>query len=52
MAFVVDDVDVAPGAVRTGRATVVTAPDTEPRVERSSRFEDPNGIIVQFVQWV
>lgn len=52
LAFVVDDVDAAFDAVRTGGATVVTAPETEPWGERYCQFEDPNGIIVQFVQWV
>lgn len=52
LVFVLDDVDAAFDAVRTGGATVVTAPETEPWGERYCQFEDPNGIIVQFVQWV
>ncbi|BBY15530.1 VOC family protein [Mycolicibacterium litorale] len=52
LAFVVEDVDAAYEAVRAGGATVVTPPETEPWGERYCQFEDPNGIIVQFVQWV
>ncbi|KUI21782.1 glyoxalase [Mycobacterium sp. IS-1496] len=52
LVFVVDDVDAAFEAVRAGGAPVVTAPETEPWGERYCQFEDPNGIIVQFVQWV
>ncbi|KUI29588.1 glyoxalase [Mycobacterium sp. IS-1742] len=52
LVFVVDDVDAAFEAVCAGGAPVVTAPETEPWGERYCQFEDPNGIIVQFVQWV
>ncbi|MGE2713788.1 VOC family protein [Mycolicibacterium litorale] len=52
LVFVVDDVDAAFESVRGGGAPVVTPPETEPWGERYCQFEDPNGIIVQFVQWV
>jgi catechol 2,3-dioxygenase-like lactoylglutathione lyase family enzyme len=52
LAFEVDDVDAAFDSVRAGGATVVTAPETEPWGERFCQFEDPNGLIVQFVQWI
>jgi uncharacterized glyoxalase superfamily protein PhnB len=52
LAFVVDDIDAAFAAVRDAGAKVVTEPETEPWGERFCQFEDPNGIIVQFVQWV
>ncbi|GAB3217166.1 VOC family protein [Mycolicibacterium hippocampi] len=52
LAFVVDDVDTAYETVRAAGATVVTPPETEPWGERYCQFEDPNGIIVQFVAWV
>ena len=52
LAFVVDDVDAAYETVRANGAPVVTAPETEPWGERYCQFEDPNGIIVQFVQWM
>ncbi|BBZ34605.1 hypothetical protein MCNF_32100 [Mycolicibacterium confluentis] len=52
LAYVVDDVDHAFETVRAGGATVITEPQTEPWGERYCQFEDPNGIIIQFVQWV
>lgn len=52
LVFVVDDVDAAFDSVRGGGAPVVTPPETEPWGERYCQFEDPNGIIVQFVQWI
>ncbi|WP_193047431.1 VOC family protein [Mycolicibacterium baixiangningiae] len=52
LVFVVEDVDAVYEGVRAGGAPVVTAPETEPWGERYCQFEDPNGIIVQFVQWM
>ena len=52
LAFVVDDVDGIFRAVRDAGAQVVTEPETEPWGERYFQIEDPNGIIVQFVEWV
>ncbi len=52
LAFVVDDIDTAYETTRAAGATVITAPETEPWGERYCQFEDPNGIIVQFVQWM
>ncbi|WP_425004896.1 VOC family protein [Mycolicibacterium sp. S3B2] len=52
LAFVVDDVDTAYRALHAAGAKVVTAPETEPWGERFCQFEDPNGVIVQLVQWV
>ena len=52
LAVVVDDVDTAYETVRAAGAPAVTAPETEPWGERYCQFEDPNGIIVQFVQWI
>lgn len=52
LVFVVDDVDTAYETVRATGAPVVTAPENEPWGERFCQFEDPNGIIVQFVQWM
>ncbi|WP_237686385.1 hypothetical protein [Arthrobacter jiangjiafuii] len=31
---------------------VVTSPETEPWGERFAQYRDPNGLIVQLVQWV
>lgn len=52
LVFVVDDVDAAFARMRTAGATVVTPPETEPWGERYCQFEDPNGIVIQLVQWV
>lgn len=52
MVFVVDDIDAAHDRWVKDGAVVVTEPETEPWGERFSQYEDPNGIIVQLVQWV
>lgn len=52
LAFVVDDIDVTHDEWVKGGAVVITEPETEPWGERFSQYEDPNGIIVQLVQWV
>lgn len=52
MVFVVDDIDAAHDQWVKDGAVVVTEPETEPWGERYSQYEDPNGIIVQLVQWV
>ncbi len=52
LAFVVDDLDAVHQQWVADGATVVTAPETEPWGERFSQYRDPNGIIVQLVQWV
>ena len=52
LAFVVDDVDTAHRALQAAGAKVVTAPETEPWGGRFCQFEDPNGVIVQLVQWM
>ena len=52
LAFVVDDVDTAYQALHAAGARAVTPPETEPWGERFCQFEDPNGIVVQLVQWM
>lgn len=52
LVFVVDDVDAVYNTIRAAGAPAVTPPETEPWGERYCQFEDPNGIIVQFVTWV
>ena len=52
LAFVVDDVDAAYQALHAAGARAVTPPETEPWGERFCQFEDPNGIVVQLVQWM
>ena len=49
--FTVDGIDKHFAAIRDAGAKVVTAPETEPWGERYCQFEDPNGIIVQLVEW-
>ncbi|QKT07310.1 VOC family protein [Gordonia sp. X0973] len=52
LVFVVDDVDTSFATMRDAGAAVVTEPETEPWGERYCQFRDPNGIVVQLVQWV
>ena len=52
LAFVVEDIDTTFATMREAGAPVVTEPETEPWGERFCQFSDPNGIIVQLVQWV
>lgn len=51
IAFVVDDIDAEWERLR-GDVLVATAIETEPWGERYFQVLDPNGIIVQLVQWV
>jgi predicted enzyme related to lactoylglutathione lyase len=51
LVFVVDDVDAAHADLVSRGAEVVTEPETEPWGERFSQYEDPNGIVIQLVQW-
>lgn len=52
VAFEVDDLDTAFETIRAAGAEVVTPPETEPWGERYCQFADPNGIVVQLVQWL
>ncbi|MGL5817181.1 MAG: VOC family protein [Phycicoccus sp.] len=52
LAFVVESVDDTHATLVENGAPVVTPPETEPWGERYSQYEDPNGIIVQLVEWV
>ncbi|GAB11024.1 hypothetical protein GOARA_064_00260 [Gordonia araii NBRC 100433] len=52
LVFIVDDIDAAFTAMKNAGAPVVTEPETEPWGERYCQFADPNGIVVQLVQWV
>ena len=52
IAFVVDDVD-AECARLVGEGVEITTPlETEPWGERYFQVTDPNGVVVQFVQWM
>ena len=52
LVFVVDDVDVEYRRVRAEGVEITTAIETEPWGERYFQVTDPNGVIVQLVQWV
>ena len=52
IAFVVDDVD-AECARLEGEGIAITTPlETEPWGERYFQVTDPNGVVIQFVQWM
>ncbi|GAB0101649.1 hypothetical protein JMUB6875_06130 [Nocardia sp. JMUB6875] len=50
--FVVDDIDAEYERVRKEGVPIVTPIETEPWGERYFQTLDPNGIVVQLVQWV
>ncbi|MFI6045906.1 VOC family protein [Nocardia sp. NPDC051321] len=50
--FVVDDIDAEYVRLRGEGVSIVTPIETEEWGERYFQMRDPNGIIVQLVQWV
>ncbi|WP_433668918.1 VOC family protein [Nocardia sp. CA-136227] len=50
--FVVDDIDAEYARVRGEGVPIVTPIETEPWGERYFQALDPNGIVIQLVQWV
>jgi predicted enzyme related to lactoylglutathione lyase len=50
--FVVDDADAECARLQQEGAAITTPLQTEPWGERFFQLSDPNGVIVQFVQWV
>lgn len=52
LVLVVDGLDDLHGGLEAAGVPVVTPPETEPWGERFSQYRDPNGLIVQLVQWV
>ena len=50
--FVVDDVDAECERLQGEGVTLTTPLETEPWGERFFQVSDPNGVVVQFVQWV
>jgi catechol 2,3-dioxygenase-like lactoylglutathione lyase family enzyme len=52
VAFVVDDVDAECARLEAEGVEITTALETEPWGERYFQVTDPNGVVVQFVQWV
>jgi catechol 2,3-dioxygenase-like lactoylglutathione lyase family enzyme len=52
VAFVVDDVDAECARLESEGVDITTPLETEPWGERFFQVTDPNGVVVQFVQWV
>jgi catechol 2,3-dioxygenase-like lactoylglutathione lyase family enzyme len=52
IAFVVDDVDAECARLEREGVAITTPLETEPWGERYFQVTDPNGVVVQFVQWV
>ena len=52
LAFVVDDIDAAHRELVEAGGDGGADPPAPPRGGRFSQYQDPNGIIVQLVQWV
>ena len=52
VAFVVDDVDAVCARLEAEGVAITTPLETEPWGERYFQVTDPNGVVVQFVQWV
>ncbi|MBP3044234.1 VOC family protein [Arthrobacter jiangjiafuii] len=52
LVLVVDAIDEYHEQLVAQDIAVVTSPETEPWGERFAQYRDPNGLIVQLVQWV
>jgi catechol 2,3-dioxygenase-like lactoylglutathione lyase family enzyme len=52
IAFVVDDVDAECARLEREGVAITTPLETEPWGERYFQVTDPNGVVVQFVQWM
>ncbi|MFZ2528500.1 MAG: VOC family protein [Rhodococcus sp. (in: high G+C Gram-positive bacteria)] len=52
VAFVVDDIDAEYDRLRDEGVSIVTPIETEPWGERYFQMLDPNGIVIQLVQWL
>jgi catechol 2,3-dioxygenase-like lactoylglutathione lyase family enzyme len=50
--FVTDGLDAWHANLVARGISVTTEPETEPWGERFSQYEDPNGVIIQLVQWM
>ncbi|MGK8485494.1 VOC family protein [Nocardia asiatica] len=50
--FVVDDIDTEYARLREEGVPIVTPIETEEWGERYFQMSDPNGIIIQLVQWI
>ncbi|MEU5723114.1 VOC family protein [Micromonospora sp. NPDC047738] len=52
VAFVVDDIDAEHARIQAAGVPVTTPIQTEPWGERFFQVTDPNGVIIQLVEWV
>jgi predicted enzyme related to lactoylglutathione lyase len=52
IAFVVDDIDTEYARIQAEGVAITTAIKTEPWGERFFQVTDPNGIVIQLVQWM
>lgn len=52
IAFVVDDIDREYARLQAENVPIVTPIETEPWGERFFQVIDPNGVIIQLVQWI
>ncbi|RUT00863.1 glyoxalase [Dulcicalothrix desertica PCC 7102] len=50
--FVVDDIDSEYSRLQKEGAPIITPIETEPWGERFFQVKDPNGVIIQLVQWI
>ncbi len=50
--FVVDNIDTEYARLKSEGVTITTSIETEPWGERFFQITDPNGIIIQLVQWM
>lgn len=50
--FVVNDIDTAYARLQAEGVTITTPIETEPWGERFFQVSDPNGVIIQLVEWV
>lgn len=50
--FVVDDIDREYARIQSEGVSIATEIETEPWGERFFQVTDPNGIVIQLVQWV
>jgi predicted enzyme related to lactoylglutathione lyase len=52
VAFVVDDIDTEYARLQSEGVAITTPIETEPWGERFFQVTDPNGVVIQLVQWM
>lgn len=52
IAFVVDDIDTEYARLQAEGVPITTPIETEPWGERFFQVTDPNGVVIQLVQWI